>query len=155
MDKSLGKWEEPPRMRNKKIALIGCSAKKTTRRGRAVDVYLGNLFKWSLKFCKKQDFKHILILSAKHGVIELDDIIEPYNETLNTKKRKERIQWALKVERQLKEKGLKKYDRYYFCGYKYYEYLAKGQMPFAGFKGIGYILQWLKKQTAKRRLFDV
>jgi hypothetical protein len=138
----------------KEIALIGCSATKTQHGGRAADVYLGKLFKWSLKYCKQRGFERVLILSAKYGVLELDDIIEPYDETLKTKNKKERDDWAVMVERQIKEKGLRLRKRYYFCGNDYHDNLKAGETPFSQFKGMGYILQWLKRGTQKGGFFD-
>jgi hypothetical protein len=138
----------------KEVAFIGCSATKTEHSGRAADVYLGKLFKWSLAYCQQQGFDCVLILSAKYGVLELNDIIEPYNETLKTKNKKERDDWAVMVERQIREKGLRLRKRYYFCGNDYHGNLKAGETPFARFKGIGYILQWLKEQTRKQGFFD-
>lgn len=43
------------------------------------------------------------ILSGKYGLLELDEIIEPYNSPLNYKIAKE---WANKVAKQLKDKRL-------------------------------------------------
>lgn len=45
----------------------------------------------------------IFILSAKHGLIELNNAIDPYDETLTNKPVAERRIWAERVILELKE----------------------------------------------------
>ncbi len=67
-----------------KIALISCVSKKLTTKAKAKakELYISTLFKLSLKFAFKIKSDNIFILSAKYGLLELEDEISPYNQTL-------------------------------------------------------------------------
>lgn len=62
-----------------KIVLISCAVKKAGFSCAAKDMYMGSYFKNSLIYAKSLKPDKIFILSAKHGVISPNDIIEPYN----------------------------------------------------------------------------
>ena len=63
-----------------KVALIGCTSKKLSVSSKAVDMYSPSaLFKNRLKYCKENNINQIYILYAKYGLLELDEIIEPYD----------------------------------------------------------------------------
>jgi hypothetical protein len=93
----------------KTIVLIACVSKKSNKKIKAEDLYISTLFKASLTYAKSLNPDKILILSALHHVIELNEEIEPYNVTLSNvpkKRRKpglkilnanEKIQWGKKV----------------------------------------------------------
>lgn len=75
---------------------------------------------------KITESKNIYILSAKYGLLELNQQIEPYELTLNTMNKKQRKEWADKVLIQCKEKGISFEDETIFlCGKKYREFLMK------------------------------
>jgi len=90
------------------------------------------------------------ILSAKHGLLKLNEVIEPYNETLNTKKRNKQQEWAKIVLSQIKKECDVNNDTFIFlAGQKYYRDLIQllpnhkiimENMP------IGIRLQWLTKE---------
>lgn len=88
------------------IVLIGCSKRKAEQCCEAQDLYQGALFKKQLEYAKRLKPDRIFILSAKHHVVELDQKLCPYNETLNNKSAQERREWAAEVLKQLKEKGV-------------------------------------------------
>jgi hypothetical protein len=65
------------------ITLIACSATKLESTCMAKDMYQGSLFKKSLEYAlKTTNPKNIYILSAKYGLVELEQEIEPYDKTL-------------------------------------------------------------------------
>lgn len=139
-------------MTSKIVVLIGCGAKKAPIACAAKDMYQSDLFKKALAYAYKLKPCAIYILSAKHHLLELDDPIEPYNETLNNKKVKEIRTWSQVVLEELKAKG---YDLHrdsfvFLAGKNYYKYLLKDinnyKLPYSGCKGIGYILQFLTNQ---------
>ena len=67
----------------------------------------------------------VFILSAKCGILKSDEIIEPYNETLNTKTREEQRKWAEKVLHQIKKECDINLDTFIFlAGKKYYRDLV-------------------------------
>ena len=72
----------------KRVVLIACCSKKQNIRCKAKDMYISPLFKYSYKYASQLKPDYIFILSAKYGLINVDDIIEPYNETLNKKSKK-------------------------------------------------------------------
>lgn len=78
------------------IGLISCVSKKRLSAAEAKDLYDSALFDKSRKFVE-QRCDSWFILSAKYGLVEPEDVIEPYEETLNTKSRRERDEWADRV----------------------------------------------------------
>ena len=79
----------------------------------------------------------------------MDDIISPYNETLNQKTEHEKKIWAAKVYRQMQEEGISTEDKIMFLsGKNYYKYLKmiykNSITPLAGLQ-MGKRLKWLKE----------
>lgn len=117
----------------KKIVLISCCSKKqqTDIPVKAKDLYISPLFSKAWIYAKdiiKADA--VFILSAKYHLLEPDDIISYYNETLTKgKTAKELKQWSEIVKDQLCKKGvdLNKDDIYILAGSKYYKYLIHGK----------------------------
>ena len=131
------------------IALISCVSKKRTYKTRAEDIYVSSLFIKSLNYIKKVlKPQKIYILSAKHGLLDLDEEIEPYNETLNGKTKIEKLKWANIVLQQLNDKCDINSDRFIFlAGKNYYENLAQklpNKLIIMENLPIGKRLQWLK-----------
>ena len=121
----------------KKIVLISCASKKIAHRSKARDLYNSSLFKKNLQYALKQGPDQIFILSAKYGLVGLDDEIEPYDLTLNTMSSSEIKQWAQGVLRQLSEKADLENDQFVFlAGDKYRKYLVSHlvhvEIPFEG-----------------------
>lgn len=69
-----------------KICIIGCSATKAAEPMAAKDFYTSDYFKKRLALARLQvDDAHIFILSAKHGLIGLNETVEPYDLRLGQK----------------------------------------------------------------------
>jgi hypothetical protein len=83
------------------IALIPCASKKKPYSTRAVDLYDSHLFRLCLQYARDIKPDAIFILSAKHGLLRLDQEIEPYNVTLKNMSAAEVQEWAGKVITQL------------------------------------------------------
>jgi hypothetical protein len=131
------------------IALISCVSKKLLQKAKAREIYISTLFKLSLKYAEMK-YSRIYILSAKYGLLELEQEIDTYNETLNDKSKKERLEWAEKVMNQIKTKCDIQMDEFVFlAGRKYYENLIPN-LPnnkiLMGNLSIGKRLQWLKEE---------
>ena len=81
-----------------KIAILPCSQKKAK-----VSCSAGNMYKSSLFILRKRYSKDVLgcdkiyILSAKYGLIEENEIIEPYDTKLDTLSEEEYIDWQCRV----------------------------------------------------------
>lgn len=65
------------------VIFIPCCKQKRSRACKARDLCFSNLFQKQLEFALKQAGEgSVFILSAKHGIVGLDDILEPYEEIL-------------------------------------------------------------------------
>ena len=107
-----------------KYVLISCCKTKAKGKMPASELYISNLFKKSMAYAKSLKPTKIFILSAKHGLLELDDPISTYDETLNSKKSDERKKWANKVIQKLTIKtDLNKDEFIFLAGMKYRQYL--------------------------------
>lgn len=65
------------------VYLIACVKEKLDVPARAEDLYIGEVFERNLAFARKMGADSIYILSGKHGLLELDDVIEPYDVNLH------------------------------------------------------------------------
>jgi hypothetical protein len=68
---------------NKQIVLISCASRKLSQKAKVKDLYVSTLFKLNLKYAQQLEPDNIFILSAKHGLLSLEQEIEPYEQTLN------------------------------------------------------------------------
>lgn len=107
-----------------KVVLISCVSKKKDYPCKAVELYDSTLFKSAYEYAKRQNPDQIFILSAKYGLLKIDEIIEPYNETLNAKSIYECKTWAEAVIRNLRENYDLQNDEFVFlAGDRYRKYL--------------------------------
>ena len=97
-----------------KIVLISCASQKRSYKCKARDLYISALFKKNLRYALKLAPDQIFILSAKYGLVGLDDEIEPYNLTLNTMSSSKIKQWASGILRQLTERANLQEDQFVF-----------------------------------------
>lgn len=135
----------------KKIVLISCVSQKLPYRSKAKDLYISTLFKYNIKYAMSLSPNKIYILSAKYGLLELEDEIDTYDETLNAKSTKEIKAWADKVNIRLRSKvDLEKDEFIFLAGERYRKYLIPEmkyyKIPMQGL-GIGSQLQFLKEAT--------
>lgn len=133
----------------KQIILISCVSRKLAERAKAKDLYVSTLFKLNLKYAKKLSPDDIFILSAKHGLLSLEEEIEPYEQTLSNMPAHEVKHWASQVLKQLHEHCSIDETRFVFlAGERYRKYLLPHlkhvQIPLQGL-GIGKQLQKLKE----------
>ena len=138
----------------KTIVLISCASKKQRlapgKTAHAKDMYISPLFKKALAYANKSTHDDIYIISAKYGLLELNQSIQTYDETLKTKTVAERKKWSHDVLDSLVAKGydLNK-DRFIIlAGKAYYKYLLgndglKNYECIYANKKIGEILHYL------------
>jgi len=131
----------------KRTALISCARKKLSFRSKASSLYISSLFKLNLQYAKKLNPDSIFILSAKYGLLNLEDEIDLYNKTLNDMKVREIKIWANSVIKKLVLVADLINDEFIFlAGNKYRKYLIphilKYSIPLEG-KRIGEQLQFL------------
>ena len=67
----------------KSVYLISCCAEKSPYAAPAKDLYQSKGFKERLSIAKSHNPDSILILSAKHHIVELDQVLEPYDVCLS------------------------------------------------------------------------
>ncbi len=137
-----------------KIVLISCVSKKLNYKAKAKELYISSLFKLNMKYAQSLSPDKIFILSAKYGLLKLDEEIDPYNETLNEKKDSEIKEWAGRVLNQLtKEADLENDEIIFLAGEKYRKYLLPQiknyKVPLEGL-GIGKQLGLLKEKTENK-----
>jgi hypothetical protein len=118
----------------KKIVLISCGKKKLSHKAKAMDLYISNLFKLSLKYAFSLNPAHIFILSAKYGLLDLEEEIEPYELTLKKMSDQEINLWTERVLLKLKDKvDFRKDEVIFLTGKDYLKnlspYFSKYQIP--------------------------
>jgi cytoplasmic iron level regulating protein YaaA (DUF328/UPF0246 family) len=133
------------------IVLISCVKVKLDHPARARELYISPLFKLSLRYAESLCPDKIFILSAKYGIVGLDQHIEPYELTLNKMKIHEAKAWSEKVIKELK--NLTDIDNDEFtivAGEKYRRFLLPHirhySIPTKGLS-FGKTLQFLKVHT--------
>jgi cytoplasmic iron level regulating protein YaaA (DUF328/UPF0246 family) len=84
----------------KPLFLIACSEAKLKHAAPAIDLYQGQSFKLALKAAHKAD-ADVLILSAQHGVVQPDQMLEPYDCSLLRRSTSWRAEWAKTTAKQL------------------------------------------------------
>lgn len=108
------------------IVFLSCVKQKRSKPCAARDMYTSDLFKKSLAYALQLKPREVYILSAKYGLLELDEKIEPYEQTLNKMRDHERKAWAYRVCKQCEEKGISYGEKAVFlCGNNYRKYLMR------------------------------
>jgi hypothetical protein len=109
---------------NNKIVLISCVSKKLSYPAKTKDIYISTLFKLHLKYAERIEADEIYVLSAKYGLLELEQVIEPYNVTLNNMCVRDIKDWAACVIARIDDKCDIEYDTFVFlAGVRYRKYL--------------------------------
>ena len=130
------------------VYLVPCASRKGRTPAPARDLYQSPLF-LKMRGVVEEMAVPWFILSAKHGLLRPEQVVEPYDLTLNDLPVSERRAWAQRVVGQM-EAGLPPADRIVvFAGQKYREFLmdwlrarATVETPLAHL-GIGKQLQYL------------
>lgn len=132
---------------------LSCTKTKENKKCKAMEMYMpSSLFQKSYEYAKTltSDENDIYILSAKHHLLRLSDIIEPYNETLNDASEEENKKWAEEVISQMKNHRIDFDEKtYFFAGENYIKNIKDNfsnyEEIYAG-KGFGEIMHWLDKE---------
>lgn len=134
------------------IIFLQCVGMKKQHSCKAQDMYTSPFFKKSLKYAKQLKPDKILILSAKYGVLTLNQTISPYNKTLKEMSKHKQKVWSIMVVKQLKKMDINFNEKTIFlAGKQYIQYLTpyfkNKETPFQkiGKTGLGPILHYLDK----------
>jgi cytoplasmic iron level regulating protein YaaA (DUF328/UPF0246 family) len=82
------------------VALVSCTKAKRSAPSEARDLYISPLFRGMRSYAER-NAERWYILSAEHGVLEPNQIVAPYERTLNTMSKAERLIWWQRVEKRL------------------------------------------------------
>ena len=78
------------------IALIGCSGPKLERPAPARQLYTSQLFRSTLELAERRH-DVVYIISAKHELVALDQVLEPYNRVMSDVAKEWRVIWGVRV----------------------------------------------------------
>lgn len=139
-------------MMPRRVALVSCVKTKRAYASPAQDLYTSTLFKGMRRYAEL-NADVWFILSAEHGVLQPNQVIEPYERTLNSMSVKDRLVWAERVKQQLLPLLQPNEQVIVLAGERYREYLLpflRGSgfsvtVPMEGLK-FGPQLRWLKEQ---------
>jgi cytoplasmic iron level regulating protein YaaA (DUF328/UPF0246 family) len=132
-----------------RIGLVACSSSKLDHKAPAEELYSSSLFTKS-RLWVKSNCDRWYILSAKYGLLEPEQEIEPYNITLNTMRMADIKLWSSRVLADLQKRVVKGDEIVFLAGEKYRKFLVKPllaqgcivKVPLEGLP-IGKQLQWL------------
>lgn len=135
----------------KRIHLVSCVAGKRAEPTAAQDLYTSAWFRKARSFVEQQGGPWF-ILSAKHGLVEPERRIGPYEQTLNRMGAVARRAWARTVLDDLLPRLAAQAEVVFLAGQKYREHLV-GALEDAGFQvrvpmeglAIGQQLSWLSR----------
>ena len=145
-----------PRLRDLPMTLylVSCVSQKLPVSAPAKDLYISSLF------CKARSYvegkgQPWFILSAKHGLVHPEQVIEPYDLTLNNLGIRDRRQWAEGVLSQLEPHLGHTEGIIFLAGHRYREFLEQAlvqrgvsvSVPMEGLK-IGEQLSWLNQHAS-------
>ncbi|MBD2505100.1 DUF6884 domain-containing protein [Anabaena azotica] len=136
------------------ITLVSCVGQKLNQPSQARFIYQSPWFTKCKNYVESQNYNWF-ILSAKYGLIKPQQVIEPYEESLNSAPAQERQQWSKQVFASIVEILPKGGTIRFFAGEKYRQYLIplleeagyKTEVPLQGL-GIGQQLQWFDNHGA-------
>jgi len=133
------------------IVLVSCVGEKASIPMPAKDLYRSTWFRKARRYAESigDDW---FILSAKHGLLDKDKIIEPYNQTMNDKCKNERMAWGNLVSLQLRDAAPHNARIVVLAGKHYRGFLDfQYEAPLRGL-GIGQQLQWFDEQAEYKQL---
>jgi hypothetical protein len=130
------------------IVIVACGAKKLDRPASARRLYTGSYFQacldYALTLAKAKD---VFIISAKYGLVGLNDVIEPYNKRLGDPFSVTEFSLATQAE----QLGLLAKKVMVVGGREYAGLCRKVwkrvEAPLEGKGGLGEQIQWMKRQS--------
>lgn len=139
-------------MPNPTVVLVSCVKSKRKSSTAACDLYTSPLFKGMRRYAEGTGGTWY-ILSAEHGVLRPEEVVAPYERTLNKMRKRDRESWAASVQRQLLELLPPGAEVIILAGKRYREGIVPFleqlgfniRVPMAGLK-FGPQLRWLKER---------
>jgi hypothetical protein len=106
-----------------RVALVSCVKSKRSSPAPAKDLYTSPLFRLLRRYAEA-NADSWFILSAEHGLVGPNQILAPYEKTLNKARKDERIEWARKVQSSLEDHLPPGADVIVLAGARYREHLV-------------------------------
>ena len=139
-----------------RVVLVACSKTKLNTPAHAQALYKGQLFEKSKAYAKQLvedgEADAWYILSAKHGLVEPNEILEPYDKTLSNVGSEEKMEWARGVLMDLSN-AIGEVTAEVLGGQDYWQPLVRANRgrpdsievvtPFRNMIGNGEMMQWL------------
>jgi hypothetical protein len=136
------------------IVLVGCAAHKRCTAGTAADLYMSQLFRSARAWAERHGDAWY-ILSARHGLLAPETLVEPYEQHIASLDRAQRRGWARQVADRLQQlhPGIFGCQVTVLAGRLYVEPLQDIfgellELPLAG-RAIGQRLAWFKRELER------
>lgn len=132
------------------MVLVSCVSQKAATASKAKDLYISDWFLKARCYAERVGDRW-MILSARHGLLSPEAVIEPYDETLYGKRKGERQAWASRVVSSISNQIPPRSRIVILAGEIYREFIVSPledkfdvSIPMVGL-GIGQQLSYLKK----------
>jgi hypothetical protein len=133
------------------VFLVSCVAEKRASAATAKDLYISDWFVKARRYVERSGAPWSIV-SAEYGLVPPDQVIDPYDRTLNIMPVEERRRWARRVINQLTERKPDVMHVIFLAGARYREFLAEHfqsqgitvEIPMEGLR-IGEQLSWLRR----------
>ena len=137
------------------IYLVSCVSQKQDQASPARDLYVSDWFHKARRYAEESGCPWF-ILSAEYGLVAPDQVVAPYQRTLNRMAVAERRAWANRVDRQLTEAVPELAAVVFLAGERYREFLAEHlakrsvavSVPMEGLQ-IGKQKRWLLQHSSQ------
>jgi len=97
------------------IVLLMCGQNKLSQKAKAKDLYTSPRFQKSIEYAKTlTDYSNIYVLSAEHGLLGLEQEIDPYDKSIYKMSAEEKKIWTNMVIKSLSNISNLKEDKYIF-----------------------------------------
>jgi hypothetical protein len=110
------------------LVVIGCSGEKSSAASPAVTLYRSRRFHASIRWAERVGAPWV-VLSAKHGILDPDAIIDPYDVHLSNLTAEEQTAWAEKAAESLRLRTAESAKLVFLCDDVYTRPVAKCLRP--------------------------
>jgi hypothetical protein len=146
-------------VRHPNIGLVACSAAKATRPAPARDLYVSPLFRAGRAYAERcYGSGNWLILSARHGLVDPDQVLAPYDLSLRQLPAGQREAWGDRVAVDLTDRFPAGTVLWFHAGALYRDAIApvvahQVRFPLAGLR-IGQQLAWYRRRLGALEHLD-
>jgi hypothetical protein len=132
------------------VGLVACSRAKAEQRAPARELYLSPLFRAARAYAERR-YAQWFVLSARHGLVDPDTVLEPYDLSLRQLSARDREQWGNRVAVELTDRFSAGTVLWFHAGALYRDSIAPAvshrvRFPLAGL-GIGQQLAWYRRHA--------